>query len=167
MIVKSHAISGQIECKRVVKWNAIPHRASTTTSARAKKATFPSYEAICSGMMPSRYAAELSAAQSGCRIMALLQLPKLITRVRFPSPAPSSPKAFQPTATTSGVRYRPQPEQQNHQSAHPNTPLFLAVRRSRAGDVVPSSTPRCRAANWVPVGAAEGCDKVGTTFRQL
>ncbi len=25
---------------------------------------------------------------SGCRIMALLQLPKLITRVRFPSPAP-------------------------------------------------------------------------------
>src|SRR5471030_356219 len=29
-----------------------------------------------------------SAALSGCRIMALLQLPKLITRVRFPSPAP-------------------------------------------------------------------------------
>ena len=27
-------------------------------------------------------------ALSGCRIMALLQLPKLITRVRFPSPAP-------------------------------------------------------------------------------
>ena len=28
------------------------------------------------------------SALSGCRIMALLQLPKLITRVRFPSPAP-------------------------------------------------------------------------------
>ncbi|CAI8991340.1 hypothetical protein EMIT0194P_70135 [Pseudomonas serbica] len=28
-------------------------------------------------------------ALSGCRIMALLQLPKLITRVRFPSPAPT------------------------------------------------------------------------------
>ena len=35
------------------------------------------------------------------------------------------------------------------------------------GDVAPSATPRCRAANGVPVGAAEGCDKVGTTFRGL
>ncbi|MDB5980654.1 MAG: hypothetical protein JWQ69_1669 [Pseudomonas sp.] len=30
-----------------------------------------------------------------------------------------------------------------------------------------SSTPHCRAANGDPVGAAEGCEKVGTTFRGL
>ena len=35
------------------------------------------------------------------------------------------------------------------------------------GGLAASSTLRCRVANWVHVGAAEGCDKVGTTFSGL
>ena len=35
------------------------------------------------------------------------------------------------------------------------------------GGLAASSTLRCRAANSVPVGAAEGCDEVGTTFSGL
>lgn len=73
-----------------------------------------------------------SAALSGCRIMALLQLPKLITRVRFPSPAPLfSRLSAAPVRIVNELRATLGDVQSHHQAADqilspPSTPLHVA-----------------------------------------
>jgi hypothetical protein len=44
-LVKSDAIAGQVECKRVVKWRATSHRGTFTSVADLKAAIRPFIEA--------------------------------------------------------------------------------------------------------------------------